>query len=85
MRQHDEVIRAWLDGKTIQRYNAFDNVWVSSENEWLNPKYFNEFEWRVKPEAKTITIPVFSNASNVTAYFDKETREIVIEYVEEAL
>jgi hypothetical protein len=82
MRKHDEVIRAWLDGKTIQRYNAFDDVWVSSVNEWLNPKYFYEFEWRVKPEARTIVIPSIIKLKNVTASFDEDKREILVKFEE---
>ena len=80
-----DVLKAWMDGKTIQRYDALEDVWVSSESEWLNPTYFDQFEWRVKPDVHTLTIPAFSNMLNVNAYFDKEKREIVIKYEEEAL
>jgi glycosyltransferase involved in cell wall biosynthesis len=85
MQKYDNVIKAWLDGETIQRYDPIDDVWVSSVNEWLNPKYFYEYDWRIKPNTHTLKIPTYSNISNVNAYFDKVTREIVIEYEEEAL
>ena len=88
MRKHDEVIRAWLEGKDIQFYRCIGSCteWVDLNTEMLtNPITYPDRKWRIKPDAKTITIPIFSNASNVAAYFDKEAREIVIEYEEEAL
>jgi len=71
MRKHEEVIRAWLDGKTIQRYNAFDDVWVSSVNQWLNPKYFYEFEWRVKPELKQVDYQALIDSELLVSFYDK--------------
>ena len=86
MREHDEVIRAWLDGKEIEFRSSNERPWKPFDARvFTNPMTYTELEWRIYPEAKTITIPIFSNASNVAAYFNKETREIVIEYEEEVL
>ena len=88
MRKHDEVIRAWLDGKDIQfcRCNDACTGWIDLNMEMLtNPITYPEHKWRIKPDVHTLTIPTYSNISNVNAYFDKETREIVIKYEEEAL
>lgn len=86
MRKHKEVIMAWLDGKDIQYKIVANDPWITIPDSMaINPITYQDLEWRIKPEAKTITIPIFSNASNVAAYFNRETREIVIEYKEEAL
>ena len=86
MIKHDEVIRAWLDGKEIEFRSSNERPWTPFDaRAFINPMTYTEIEWRIKPDAKTITIPTYSNISNVNAYFDKEAREIVIKYEEEAL
>lgn len=82
MKKHKEVIKAWLDGETIQRYDPEDDVWVSSINEWLNPIYFYQYDWRVKPKARTIVIPSIIKLKNVTASFDEDKREIIVKFEE---
>ena len=86
MRKHDEVIRAWLDGKDIEFRSSNERPWNPFDaRAFRNPMTYTELEWRIKPDVHTLTIPTYSNISNVNAYFDKETREIVIKYEEEAL
>lgn len=81
MRKHDEVIRAWLDGKEMQCYNT-DIGWVdfNSESMLANPITYPELEWRIKPKVRTIVIPTCIKLSNVNAHFDQEKMEIIVEF-----
>ena len=85
MIKHKEVIQAWLDGKVIECKTSHGWLeWGGNEYAY-SPITDIDMSWRIKPDRHTLTIPVYSNISNVNAYFDKETREIVIKYEEEAL
>jgi hypothetical protein len=83
MRKHDEVIRAWLDGKDIQYKYKNDTKWLDTSKEVsVNPMTYNELMWRIKPEARTIVIPSIIKLKNVTASFDEDKREIIVKFEE---
>lgn len=69
-----DVLKAWMDGKTIQRYDALDDVWVSSENEWLNPTYFDQYDWRIKPSSKQVDYQALID-SNLLVLFSDSCRD----------
>lgn len=47
---HDEVIRAWLDGKTVQIH--YDNNWHDIPSDIQLPNFHTTTKYRIKPEAK---------------------------------
>ena len=86
MIKHDEVIRAWLDGKEIEFRSSNTRPWIPFDgNGFTNPMTYPGMEWRVKPEARTIVIPSIIKLKNVTASFDEDKREILVKFEEEAL
>ncbi len=70
--KNDEVIRAWLDGKTVQyRYAGEDECWVSfahfAHGVTRNPDFLDENslgEWRIKPEPNNLWV-VYDNHGNI--------------------
>jgi hypothetical protein len=48
MRKHEEVIRAWLEGKDIQYFLAQTNTWVNwSKHSEISPMVSDGLLWRV--------------------------------------
>jgi hypothetical protein len=75
MQKHDNVIKAWLEGEAIQRYDPIDDVWVSSVNEWLNPTYFDQYDRRIKPELKQVDYQALIDAKLfVTLFSHRDSR-----------
>ena len=59
MREHKEVIQAWLDGKDIQFKSARQVEWADfTEDLVTNPMTFQLAEWRIKPELKKVDYQV---------------------------
>lgn len=70
MKANEAVIKAWLDGETIQRYDAYDSAWVDVEDLWLNPRYFAEFEWRVKPALVQVDYDALVDSNLIVDLYD---------------
>ena len=54
MFKHDAVVRAWLDGKTVQIYNHSRNRWddlsVCVDSPYSMPGFSKAHTYRIKPE-----------------------------------
>jgi hypothetical protein len=70
-RENAEVIKAWADGKIIQYiplYSESDPAdWVDfnveSEGAWGPWSCAPEYQWRIKPETKTIWVNVYPSTA----------------------
>lgn len=47
--KHAELIKAWADGAEIQFYSKTQGRWEKANR---NPEWFEDFEYRIKPEEK---------------------------------
>lgn len=49
---HDEMIRAWLDGKAIEVFNVIAQQWqpVRPVEDWILPPFRTEWRYRLKPD-----------------------------------
>jgi succinate dehydrogenase/fumarate reductase-like Fe-S protein len=66
---HDEVIRAWLDGKTVQQYSWANGVWEDIENFncWSKcPSFHRMNSYRIKPKTIKIKFRIWLSLSNDT-------------------
>lgn len=71
MREHDEVIRAWLDGKNIQFKKTHGVEWVDFPKDLVtNPMTFSALEWRTKPELKKVDYQVLIDSKLLVAFTD---------------
>jgi hypothetical protein len=50
--KHAEIIKAWADGYQIEAYNPERDSWITV----IEPGWFNDIEYRVKPGVIELTI-----------------------------
>lgn len=76
MRKHEEVIRAWLDGKDIQYKYKNGTKWLDTSKEVsVNPMTYNELMWRIKPELKQVDYQALIDAKLfVTLFSHRDSR-----------
>lgn len=55
--KHAEIIKAWADGYEIEAYNPERDSWISV----LEPGWFPDIEYRVKPGIMEPPEPVFAS------------------------
>ena len=69
--KYADVILAWLDGKTIQKYNSKANNFEDWEYYYDATPPFGSGEWRIKPK-KSLVEEAGITKEDLLAYFDKE-------------
>jgi hypothetical protein len=65
--KHAELIKAWADGAEIE---------VCSNGQWTyfsNPRWYDDVEYRIKPEPKPDVVNVYDLRLSVRLTFDGET------------
>lgn len=71
MRQHAEVVQAWLDGKDIQyRYENCNNWLDVTEKSLANPMTYRKLGWRVKPEVKQVDYQVVIDSELLVSFYN---------------
>lgn len=58
---HDAVIRAWLDGKTIQYQHPVAETWndVTRRGDEGTPAFLKMETWRIKPEDPDVYVNMY--------------------------
>ena len=72
MRTHDEIIKAWLEGKDIEFKRLNSDDWILfTHNTTINPMTYSSYCWRVK---QSIYAEYFDNhLINRNTHVTKET------------
>jgi hypothetical protein len=80
--KHAELIKAWAEGAEIEFYSKGLNGWIKSDT----PQWYDEYEYRIKPEPKPDHVvsrwvysdgsTAFYSQSNVKYTFDGETGKL---------
>ncbi len=76
MGKHEEVIRAWLDGKEIEFRSSNERPWKPFDaRAFTNPMTYTELEWRIKPELKQVDYQALIDAKLfVTMFSHRDSR-----------
>jgi hypothetical protein len=71
MRKHEEVIKAWLDGKDIQYKYKNGTKWLdTSKDVSANPMTYNELMWRVKPVLVQVDYDALVDSNLIVDLYD---------------